>query len=179
MLSGATKLLNPQPQSVSCSLSLTHSLSLYACVAIIHSNGFSNTIYAEREKERERAVAEQNYKTLNVARCAATYWIYSPQLPQLQSSPLSTTSGVRCGAGMWHENHMRTHGGQLNGKARMCSSSLQIKFADKLHLPFAIALSVSISLSFPRPHPIFLLSVFLLFFVLYFHYNFNSKHLRD
>lgn len=46
LLSGATKLLNLQPQSVSCApLSLTLLLSL--CVAIIHSNGFSNTIYAE------------------------------------------------------------------------------------------------------------------------------------
>lgn len=32
--------------------------------------------------ERERLRAGQNYKTLNVARCA-TYWIYRRQLPQL------------------------------------------------------------------------------------------------
>lgn len=49
LLSGATKLLNLQPQSVSCPPSPFLSLSptLYVCVAIIHSNGFSNTIYAE------------------------------------------------------------------------------------------------------------------------------------
>lgn len=61
----------------------------------------------------------------------------------------------------------------------MCSSSLQIKFADKLHLPFAIALSVSISLSSYPPLPSLRLSPISLYSFSIFHYNFHSKHLRD
>lgn len=92
-----------------------------------------------------------------------------PQLPQLQSQTVPGTVNLA-----WVRAHMRTR-----REARMCSSSLQIKFADKLHLPFAIALSVSISLSsYPLPLPPHLSPISLYSFSI-FHYNFHSKHLRD
>lgn len=160
--SGATKLLNPQPQSVSCSLSIC----VCVCVAIIHSNGFSNTIYAGKESEA---------KLQNTQRARAAL----ARLPLLDLSPTPPTAIANCpwdcqlGLGA---AHMSARRGGAAATARMCSSSLQIKFADKLHLPFAIALSVSISLSSP-PLPR-LSSIFLYSFSI-FHYNFHSKHLRD
>lgn len=84
-----------------------------------------------------------------------------PQLPQLQSQTVPGTVNLA-----WVRAHMRTRREGRSQQARMCSSSLQIKFADKLHLPFAIALSVSISLSSyplppsPRLSPISLYSFF-------------------
>lgn len=83
-----------------------------------------------------------------------------PQLPQLQSQTVPGTVNLA-----WVRAHMRTR-----REARMCSSSLQIKFADKLHLPFAIALSVSISLSsYPPPTSLIsYLSVFFFYFPLQF-----------
>lgn len=93
-----------------------------------------------------------------------------PQLPQLQSQTVPGTVNLA-----WVRAHMRTRREGRSQQARMCSSSLQIKFADKLHLPFAIALSVSISLSsYPPPTSLISLYSFSIF-----HYNFHSKHLRD
>lgn len=87
-----------------------------------------------------------------------------PQLPQLQSQTVPGTVNLA-----WVRAHMRTR-----REARMCSSSLQIKFADKLHLPLLyLFLFHYHPTSSPRLSPISLYSFSI------FHYNFHSKHLRD
>lgn len=91
-----------------------------------------------------------------------------PQLPQLQSQTVPGTVNLA-----WVRAHMRTR-----REARMCSSSLQIKFADKLHLPFAIALSVSISLSSYPPPPFPSLISYLSVFFFYFPLQFPLKALE-
>lgn len=132
-------------------------LSLSVCVAIIHSNGFSNTIYAGKESEA---------KLQNTQRARAAL----ARLPLLDLSPTPPTAIAicpwDCQVGFGCSTHEHTAGQQQ--VKRMCSSSLQIKFADKLHLPFAIALSVSISLSSPHTSLIFYLSVFFFYFPLQF-----------
>lgn len=165
--SGATKLLNPQPQSVSCSLYLC------VCVGIIHSNGFSNTIYAEREwgKITKHSTCERALRYL------ATYIGFIANSPTTPSTAIANCPWD-CQLGLGAGTHEDTAGGGGSQQARMCSSSLQIKFADKLHLPFAIALSVSISLSSYPPSPLPSLNSYLSVFFFYFPLQFPLKALE-